>query len=214
MKENGEAGSELPEGAVGEICFSGPQIFLGYLNDEEQTNQVISKDGFLYTGDLGSYDDKGLHFAGRRKFLIKPKGYNVFPTEVEDFIEQRFKTEIDKVAIVGLPHDVYSEGIMAFVVLNEGKELSANEIMEATKEIAAYKRPSHIEFVDSDEIPLNRVNKTDYLKLQEIGKKIIEVLREKEMWDKGPVESGKTIDYTQFEKEQRKKGKLHERYDL
>ena len=74
MKNDGTAGKEKERSEVGEICFSGPQIFLGYLNNEDKTRQTVSTDGFCYTGDLGFYDEKGLHFAGRSKFVIKPKG--------------------------------------------------------------------------------------------------------------------------------------------
>jgi len=62
-----------------------------YLNDAEATRRTISKDGFLYTGDLGWVDDTGVHFAGRSKFVIKPRGYQVFPGEVENFIAHAFK---------------------------------------------------------------------------------------------------------------------------
>ncbi|HPO44737.1 MAG TPA: class I adenylate-forming enzyme family protein, partial [Spirochaetota bacterium] len=73
MKADGTAGNEKPKGEIGEICFSGPQIFLGYLDDPANTAKTVSKDGICYTGDMGYYDEKGLHFAGRAKLVIKPK---------------------------------------------------------------------------------------------------------------------------------------------
>ncbi len=86
MRDDGRAGDELPQGEVGAVCFRGPQTFLGYVNDPAATASAISSDGYLYTGDMGSVDEKGLHFSGRAKWIIKPKGYQVFPGQVEDFL--------------------------------------------------------------------------------------------------------------------------------
>ncbi|MFW9991147.1 MAG: class I adenylate-forming enzyme family protein [Candidatus Odinarchaeota archaeon] len=183
MKEDGSAGEEKKPGEAGEICFSGSQIFLGYLNDKESTEKTVSTDGFCYTGDLGSYDDEGLHFAGRSKFVIKPKGYQVFPTEVEDFIEQKLKDRISAIACVGIPHEVFTEGIMAFVERKQGAELTVDDLNAAVKDIAAYKRPSHFEILETGEIPLTRVGKTDYMELKKKGVIIAEKLRADNSWD-------------------------------
>lgn len=188
MKPDGSAGDEKPKGEIGEICFSGKQIFLGYLNDEENTKKTISSDGYCYTGDLGYYDEKGLHFAGRSKHVIKPKGYQVFPAEVEDFIQQKLKDKVGLVACVGAEHDVFTEAIVAFVELKKGATLNTDEVMTVCKDLAAYKRPSHVVLVELDEegkgIPLNRVAKTDYLILKDMAKKEVEKLREQGGWDK------------------------------
>ena len=184
MKSDGSAGDVKEPGVIGEICFSGDQIFLGYLNDEENTRKTISTDDYLYTGDLGHYNDLGLHFSGRAKLLIKPKGYNVFPTEVEEFIQNKFKSKIGSVAVVGVPHEIFTEAILAFVEKIDGStQLSEKEITEVMGELAAYKRPSHIEILNPGEIPLNRVAKTDYLLLKEKGLEIVESLRAKNQWD-------------------------------
>ncbi|RLI62710.1 MAG: long-chain fatty acid--CoA ligase [Promethearchaeia archaeon] len=184
MKLDGYAGEEKKPGEVGEICFSGPQIFLGYLNDEENTQKTISKDGILYTGDLGYYDELGLHFSGRAKLLIKPKGYNVFPSEVEEFIQRRFPKKVGNVSVVGVPHEIFTEAIMAFVEKSDpGIELTVEEIQNELKELAAYKRPSHIEILNPGEIPLNRVAKTDYMDLKKCALEIIEKLRAEKKWD-------------------------------
>ncbi len=184
MKSDGSAGDEKPKGEVGELCFTGPQVFLGYLGDKESTEKTISIDGICYTGDLASYDEQGLHFAGRSKFLIKPKGYNVFPTEVEDFIERSIKDKISSVACVGVPHEVFTEGIMAFVEAKKDQELSAQEIEPHLQNIASYKRPSHIEIIKEGEMPLTRVGKTDYMQLKEKGEIIAQNLRREGKWDK------------------------------
>ncbi|MFW9905499.1 MAG: class I adenylate-forming enzyme family protein [Candidatus Thorarchaeota archaeon] len=183
MKPDGSAGDEKIPGEVGEICFSGPQVFLGYLGDKENTRSTISNDGYCYSGDLGSYGENGLQFAGRAKFIIKPKGYNVFPTEVEDFIEQSFKGKVGTVACVGVPHEVFIEGIMAFVEKVEGQALSTSELEKAVKNIAAYKRPSHFEIMKVGEIPLTRVGKTNYMTLRQKGEEISKKLRSEGKWD-------------------------------
>jgi len=183
MNEDGSSAEELPEGEIGEICFSGPQVFLGYVNDEENTKKTISSDGWLYTGDLGSYDEEGLHFAGREKLVIKPKGYNVFPTEVENFIIDAIKEKVESVGVVGMKHAVFTEAIMAFVEKKKGKQVTAEEVAEICKGMAAYKRPSHIVILEYTEMPLNRINKTDYVNLHNMAKLEIEKLRTSGGWD-------------------------------
>lgn len=184
MKNNGKAGDEKEHGEVGEICFSGDQIFLGYLNDQENTRKTVSKDGYCYTGDLGYYDEQGLHFAGRSKFVIKPKGYQVFPTEVENFIEEEFPEKIEIVGCVGMKHEIFSEAIVAFVGVRSDAEISVDMIQDACKELAAYKRPSYIELIDAEDFPLNRVSKTDYVILKKMGRGIVENLRNEGKWDR------------------------------
>ena len=120
MKEDGSAGDEKAEGEIGEITFKGPQTFLGYLGDPVSTAKTISTDGYVYTGDLGSYHATGLHFAGRSKFIIKPKGYQVYPAEVEDFIVSALKDQVANAAAVGQPHDVFTEAIVLFVEKKPG----------------------------------------------------------------------------------------------
>lgn len=183
MNADGTAGRELPRGEIGEICFEGEQVFLGYYADEENTRQTVSRDGILYTGDVGSYDDAGLHFSSRRKFIIKPKGYQVFPPEVEDYIENQFKDQIGKIGVVGVHHDVFSEGIVAVIELNEGHQLTADQVLEKSKDMAAYKRPSAVVFVEKGTFPLNRVAKTDYIELKTIAEKHVQQLKEQGKWD-------------------------------
>ncbi|MFX0008972.1 MAG: class I adenylate-forming enzyme family protein [Candidatus Hermodarchaeota archaeon] len=179
MKEDGSVGEEIPHGEIGEICYKGAQTFLGYFGNKEATRSTISTDGFLYTGDMGYIDDKGLHLAGRRKFLIKPKGYQVFPPEVEAFIAEL--PQVEFVGVIGAPHEVFTEGIIAYIKLREAESLTEQEVMEHCKGMASYKRPSLIIFVD--EFPLNRVAKTDYVALKERTDSDIKEARAKGGWD-------------------------------
>ena len=79
MRDDGHAGNELPSGEVGHVCFCGPQTFQGYVNDPAATAQAISRDDYLYTGDLGFKDAAGLHLTGRDKWVIKSMGYQIYP---------------------------------------------------------------------------------------------------------------------------------------
>jgi fatty-acyl-CoA synthase len=185
MKEDGSAGDECKPGEIGEICFSGPQVFLGYVNDAENTKKTISKDCWCYTGDVGSYDNKGLHLSGRSKLMIKPKGYNVYPVEVENFIYDNFKDRVENVGVIGAKHEVFGEGIIAFVEKKKGKTLTAAELDKACNEgLTVYKRPSHIVILEYTQMPLNRVEKVDYQSLKNMAEVEIKKLREAGGWDR------------------------------
>jgi len=179
MKEDGSAGEELPDGEIGEICFKGPQTFVGYFNNEEATRNTISTDQHLYTGDMGYKDSSGLHLAGRRKFIIKPKGYQVFPPDVEAFIAEL--PQVEFVAAVGAKHKIFTEGIAVYIKVKEGNSLSEQEVFDHCKGMAAYKRPSMIVFLD--EFPLNRVAKTDYVALRARVEEDVKKARTNGGWD-------------------------------
>jgi acyl-CoA synthetase (AMP-forming)/AMP-acid ligase II len=186
MKEDGSAGEELPVGEVGEICYHPPIVFLGYFNQPEETSKAISKEGILYTGDLGYFKEMGsyraLYLSGRRKFVIKQKGYNVFPDEIESFIVGM--EGVDVAEVVGMPHRVFDEGIFAFVRPVAGISLTPEAVMDYCKSIAAYKRPQHVEIWPADKLlPLTRSTKVDKLALKELAEEIIKELREKGKWD-------------------------------
>ena len=185
MNKDGTAGPEKPKGEAGEICFSGPQVFLGYLGDPENTAKTVSQEGICYTGDLGTYDEKGLHFSGRAKLVIKPKGYQVFPDDVESHISAKLKGRAGMIAVVGAEHEVFIEGIMAFVECLEGQTITPEEVLAACSDISAYSRPSHVVILKAGEIPLNRVAKTDYLTLRERAAGIVRELRARGGWDRG-----------------------------
>lgn len=187
MNEDGTAGAELPPGEAGEICVHGPIVFLGYYNNPEATASTISKEGILYTGDMGYFHDfgsyKGLKFAGRRKFVIKPKGYLVFPDEVTDFISRHPK--VAQAQVIGLPHEVYVDGVFAFVQPKNNENLKPEEILEYCKNLAAYKRPIHVELWPADEpFPVNRVGKVNVPAMIEQGGKVVERLRTEGKWDR------------------------------
>jgi acyl-CoA synthetase (AMP-forming)/AMP-acid ligase II len=184
LREDGLAGAPLPPGEVGDICFTGPQLFLGYLGDPDATAKAVSRDGVLYTGDLGSYTpERGLRLAGRAKLVVKPKGYQVFPGDVEDHIVAALAGRVSAAAVVGAEHAIYSEAIVAFVERAQGATVTAADVTAACAGIASYARPSHVEVVPAGGIPLNRVAKTDYLLLRERAAEIVARLRAAGGWD-------------------------------
>jgi acyl-CoA synthetase (AMP-forming)/AMP-acid ligase II len=183
MNADGSAGPELPAGQVGAVCFSGPQLFLGYLNDPVATAAALSRDGILYTGDMGSYDARGLKLAGRSGLIIKPKGFQVFPGDVENHVLARLDGAATAAACVGAEHAVWAEAIILFVESAPERSLTAAEVMEACTGVASYARPSHVEILPPGAMPLNRVAKTDYLALRERARDLVARLREQGRWD-------------------------------
>ena len=186
VQEDGTAGEDLPDGDIGEICVTGPIVFQGYYNMPEETDRAITRDGWLYTGDLGFFKNMGnyraLYLAGRRKFVIKQKGFQVFPDEVQDFIASHPKVDI--VDVVGVKHKIFDEGIFVFIRPKKGEQLTADEIMEHCQGIASYKRPQHVEIWPQDkEFPLTRVAKVDKKELKVLAESIVEELRKKGKWD-------------------------------
>jgi acyl-CoA synthetase (AMP-forming)/AMP-acid ligase II len=183
MNPDGTAGDVLAPGEVGEICFAGPQVFIAYVNNDDAYRKTVSTDGVCYTGDLGYYDNKGLHFSGRAKLVIKPKGYQVHPAQIEDY----FTTLRDKVsaaAAVGVPHEVFTEGVVLFVEKKAGATLSSADLEAHAKGIAAYMRPALYIILEAGQMPLNRVAKTDYVTLKDRAKHAVEQARAGGGWDK------------------------------
>jgi len=123
-----------------------------------------------------------LFLSGRRKFVIKQKGYNVFPTYVEEHLVNL--DGIDQVEVVGVKHQLFDEGIFAFVKLSDNGDVNVGSMHEHCKNIASYKRPVHIEIWPKDmPFPLTRSTKVDKLALQAIAKAKVHELRELGAWD-------------------------------
>ncbi len=184
--KDGFAGDECKEEEIGEICYHPPIVFKEYYNFPEATKKTISKEGILYSGDLGFFKNMGnykaLYLSGRDKFVIKQKGYQVFPDEIQAFIAEHPK--VDQVDVVGIKHKLFDEGIFAFVKPKHGVLLSSDEILEHCKKIASYKRPQHVEIWDTKKpFPITRSVKVDKLELIKEAEIIVKNLREKAKWD-------------------------------
>ena len=188
MGADGNAGRELAPGEIGQVCFRGPQNFLGYVNDPVATAATLSRDGWLYTGDMGSLDASGLHFSGRAKWVLKPAGYQVFPGDVEAHLS----TLVEKVAnvgVVGQPHRIWGEAIIAFVEKRPGVELGEAELRKLARGLASYMRPLHYVILEPGQMTLNRAAKVDVLKLNELARAEVQKLRERGRWDAGEEDS-------------------------
>jgi acyl-CoA synthetase (AMP-forming)/AMP-acid ligase II len=140
---------DVPEGEQGEIWVRGPQVMRGYLNNPEATAETLVEDGWLRTGDIGRIDPEGFTFiVDRLKELIKYKGYQVPPAELEAVLVSHPK--VKDAGVIGVPMDDGGESPKAFVVSDDG--LEAEELMAFVAErVAPYKRVREVEFVD--EIP-------------------------------------------------------------
>jgi acyl-CoA synthetase (AMP-forming)/AMP-acid ligase II len=183
MNADGSAGAETAEGGTGHICFQGPQTFLGYVNDPEATAATLSADGRLYTGDMGHIDRDGLHFSGRAKWVLKPSGYQVFPGDVENHFTA-LSDRVASVGVVGQPHRLWSEGIIAFVEKRGGTDLSEAELRKHARSLTSYMRPLHYVILEPGTMPLNRTAKVDTMRLQELAADEVRRLRERGRWDK------------------------------
>jgi acyl-CoA synthetase (AMP-forming)/AMP-acid ligase II len=183
MRTDGNAGDELPSGETGQVCFRGPQTFLGYVNDPAATAQAISRDGFLYTGDLGFKDAAGLHLTGRDKWVIKSFGYLIFPGDVERHI-CTLAGKVANCVVVGVAHAVVSEAVVAMVEKRPEVELNCQELDRHARSLPSYMRPRHWIILEPGQMPLNRVVKPDYLRAQEIARQEIAQLRARGEWDR------------------------------
>jgi len=146
----------LKTGEIGELVMKGPQVMKGYLNMPTETTNAI-RDGWLYTGDIAYMDEDGYFFiVDRKKELIKPSGYQVWPREVEEVIAENPK--VLEVGVAGIPDAYRGETVKAWVVLKPGETLTADEVKAWCKEhMAAFKVPTHVEF--RDELPKTTIGK-------------------------------------------------------
>jgi acyl-CoA synthetase (AMP-forming)/AMP-acid ligase II len=186
MRADGHTGDELPPGEIGHLCFRGPQTFLGYVNDPEATAKAISRDGFLYTGDLGYKDTAGLHLTGREKWVIKSLGYQIFPGDVEQHI-CALAEKVANCVVVGVAHEVVSEAVVAVVEKRPEVEVSRQELDRHARSLPSYMRPRHWIILEAGQMPLNRVVKPDYVRAQEMARQEIAELRARGEWDSGYV---------------------------
>jgi fatty-acyl-CoA synthase len=144
-----KTGKTLPTGEQGEVCARGFVVMKGYDGDPEGTANVIHADGWLHTGDLGVMRPDGcIHLTGRSRDVIIRGGENIYPREVEEFLYTHPK--VGEVQVVGIPDARLGEIVAAWVRLEPGVEATETEIREWCQgQIAYYKIPAHVRFVDS-----------------------------------------------------------------
>ena len=149
-------GAQLPIGDLGEICIKGPQVMKGYWEKPDETEKVLSSDGWLKTGDMGRMDQDGFIFIeDRKKDMILVSGFNVYPNEIEGVVAEM--DDVLEVAAIGKESPDSGEIVKLFVV-KKNPELSDTEIYEhCKKNLTAYKVPKEIEY--RDELPKTNVGK-------------------------------------------------------
>jgi long-chain acyl-CoA synthetase len=159
-----ESGTKvMPNYERGEIRVRGPQMMHGYRNRPQETAETI-RDGWIYTGDIGYFDDDGYLFVvDRKKEMIISGGFNIYPREVDEVLNSHPDTH--EVATVGIKDSFRGEVPKAFVVLRPGATVSADELLAYCKErLVGYKLPRAIEFLDA--LPKTGPGKIDKLKLR------------------------------------------------
>ncbi|MCW5772876.1 MAG: AMP-binding protein, partial [Rhodospirillaceae bacterium] len=156
----------LPAGTPGEVRVKGPQFIKGYRNRPEETAKTF-REGWLYTGDIGYFDeDDFLFIVDRKKEMILVGGYNVYPREIDEVLHHH--PAIMEAATVGVPDGFSGEAVKAFVALRPGASLT-RDALEAycAERLVKYKRPKHIEFLPA--LPKTGVGKINKLELKARG---------------------------------------------
>ncbi len=139
---------EAPAGQVGEIVVRGPNVMQGYYRNPDATQAAI-RNGWLHTGDLGTMDDEGyFYIVGRKKEMIIRGGENIYPKEIEEVL-YRHPAVLDA-AVIGLPHPIWGEEVVAAIVLREDQSVSEQEIIDYCRQhLADYKCPRQVRLVAS-----------------------------------------------------------------
>ncbi|MCR9157150.1 MAG: malonyl-CoA synthase [Rhodobacteraceae bacterium] len=160
-----ETGAMLPQGEIGVLEVRGPNVFKGYWNMPEKTREELREDGFFITGDLALIDADGyVQIVGRGKDLIISGGYNIYPKEIELFLDTQ--PGVRESAVIGAPHSDFGESVVAVLVPQAGMSLDLDAIKDAVREnLAGFKRPRVIDVMD--DLPRNTMGKVQKNQLRE-----------------------------------------------
>jgi malonyl-CoA/methylmalonyl-CoA synthetase len=160
-----DAGNALPVGEIGNIQVKGPNVFKGYWRMPEKTKEEFSADGWFKTGDVGKVDERGyVSIVGRSKDLIISGGYNVYPAEIEGYINEM--PGVAESALVGVPHPDFGEVGVAVVIPKPGAKLDGDAIVAQLKsQLANFKIPKRC-FITT-ELPRNTMGKVQKNLLRE-----------------------------------------------
>ena len=152
-----EDGKRVFRGSVGELCVRGPGVMTCYYNDPKATAEVLTKDGWLLTGDMAMQDEEGFYFlVDRKKDVIVSGGENIYPVQIEDFLHKFDK--IKDVAVIGLPDRRLGEISAAIIELQPNVECTEDEVNNFCLDLPRYKRPKKIIFAD---VPRNATGKIE-----------------------------------------------------
>ena len=161
-----ETGKEMPRGEIGVLWVRGPNVFQGYWQMPDKTAEELREDGFFITGDLGLIDERGyVHIVGRGKDLIISGGYNMYPKEIELFLDDL--PGVLELAVIGAPHPDFGESVVAVLVPEAGATLDPEAVLLAvSRDLAGFMRPRRIEIVEA--LPRNTMGKVQKNQLREI----------------------------------------------
>lgn len=164
VRETPDGVEEVAVGEVGELIIKGPQVMKGYWNMPEETAAVL-KDGWLFTGDMAYRNEEGyFYIADRKKDMIIAGGFNIYPREVEEVLYQH--PAVQEVVVIGIPDEYRGENVKAYVTLNQGVQITEEELITFSREhLAAYKAPRFVEF--RDQMPKSAVGKLLRRKLRD-----------------------------------------------
>jgi long-chain acyl-CoA synthetase len=150
-----ETGQEVNVGESGELIAQGPQIMLGYWNNEKETANTL-RNGWLYTGDVAQMDDDGyFKIVDRKKDMILVSGFNVYPNEIEEEIAKL--SNVKEVGVIGLPDENTGERVCAYIVASTGTLTQEEVIAHCEKSLARYKIPKSVVIVT--ELPKSPIGK-------------------------------------------------------
>jgi len=160
-----DAGRPCATEAIGAIQVRGPNVFSGYWRMPEKTREEFTDDGFFRTGDMGKWDANGyLSIVGRNKDLIITGGYNVYPKEIESYLDEL--PGVFESAVIGVPHRDFGEAVTAVVVPKPGENPDPAALIAALKQrIAGFKVPRQVHVVP--ELPRNQMGKVQKNLLRE-----------------------------------------------
>jgi malonyl-CoA/methylmalonyl-CoA synthetase len=166
----GDDGQELAAGEIGNIQVRGPNVFKGYWKMPEKTREEFTDDGWFKTGDVGKIDERGyVTIVGRSKDLIISGGYNVYPAEIEGYINEM--PGVAESALVGVPHPDFGEVGVAVVIPKPGARVDAEQIVAQLKsQLANFKIPKRCFVVDA--LPRNTMGKVQKNLLREQHKQL------------------------------------------
>jgi malonyl-CoA/methylmalonyl-CoA synthetase len=158
-------GAPCARGEIGAIEVKGPNVFPGYWRLPEKSRDDFTADGYFRTGDVGEILDNGyLRLVGRAKDLVITGGLNVYPKEIEEKIDAL--PDVVESAVIGVPDPDFGEAVTAVVVARSDHGLTENGVIATLKaQIASYKVPKHVHFVD--ELPRNAMGKVQKNVLRE-----------------------------------------------
>lgn len=166
-----DTGEECPQGVQGEMCCRGYLIMKGYYKNPQATAEVIDKNGWLHSGDLGIKDENGYYrITGRIKDMIIRGGENVYPREIEEFL---YHLEgVKDIQVAAVPSKKYGEEIGAFIILHEGVLITEDEVKDFCRgKIARHKIPKYIFFVDA--FPMTGSGKIQKFKLKDLSLELL-----------------------------------------